>query len=92
MKTFLMEFVIKYFRYHCHLISCIKNYYINICQKWINVTSETMEYYLSNDTRLAPFEPVSKNNMLVYLNVELPNIHIFDNKQLSKFVFPNCIN
>ena len=37
------------------------------------MTSETMEYYLSNDTRLAPFEPVSKNNMLVYLIVELPS-------------------
>ena len=31
-----------------------------------------MEYHLSNDTTLASFEPVSKNDMLVYLNVELP--------------------
>ena len=35
------------------------------------MTSETLEYYLSNDTTLAPFEPVSKNYMLVYLNAEL---------------------
>ena len=34
--------------------------------------SETMEYNLSNDTTLAPFEPVYKNDMMVYLNVELP--------------------
>ena len=35
------------------------------------MTSETMEYYLSNNATLVPFEPVSKNDMLVYLNVEL---------------------
>ena len=33
--------------------------------------SETLEYYFSNDTRLAPFEPVYKNDMMVYLTVEL---------------------
>ena len=66
-----MEFFIKYFRYHYHVISCIVNDYITSGLKWINVTFETMEHYLSNDTRLAPFESVSKN-MLVYLNVELP--------------------
>ena len=45
------------------------------------MTSETMEYYLTNDTTLAPFEPVSKNDMLVYLNMELPlneGIGIYD--------------
>ena len=32
--------------------------------------SETMEYHLSNDTTLVPFELVSKNYMLVYLHFQ----------------------
>ena len=74
MKKNLIEFFIKYFRYHCHVVSCIKNDYIISVENGLmtNVTSETLEYYLSNDTTLVPFQPVSKNDMLVYLNVELP--------------------
>ena len=70
-----MEFFIKYFRYHCHVISCIINYYIISVENGLmtNVTSETLEYYLSNDTTLVPFESVSKNYMLAYLNVNCLN-------------------
>ena len=74
MTNVLMEFFIKSFHYHCHVVSCIKNDYIISVENGLmnNVTSETFEYYLSNDTTLVPFQPVSKNDMLVYLNVELP--------------------
>ena len=48
------------------------------------MTSETMEYYLSNDTILAPFEPVYKNYMTVYLNVDC----LYDNtKTQLKLLF-----
>ena len=50
MKNVLMEFFIKYFRYHCHVVSCIIHYYIISVENGLmtNVTSETLEYYLSN--------------------------------------------
>ena len=62
-----MEFFIKYFRYHCYVISCIINENITSVKNGLltNVTSETLGYYLSTDTTLVPFEPVSKNDMLV---------------------------
>ena len=94
-----MEFFIKYFRYHCHVISCIINYYIISVENGLiilmtNVTSKTLEYYLSNDTTLVPFEPVSKNYMLAYLNVNCLNalLTLQCNEHCGEILYINDIN